>query len=1183
MAAIEKQSSNAVASVDFADIPHSFDFVAQQVERGLNSLKRNTNYLRKVCDAKIAYHAQIQKLSRAETINPIKDEHGSMPRFNKAFESMTSSLTSLAEKENSIALLLMKEVVEQLDVAVESATVARKAILLEEKKATTGLRAMYEAKTKQRAALLKVIDELKAEKERERLASIAPPTSWQEKAKAKMQATLKKDPEKMRRDIYELAVAYKECVKDANVHQTRYYREELPAVMAKMQRLEYTRLATMEIIFNRLVQVHTEAFYKCMDECSAWMKTLGGLDKAADISDFVDGVIVLNGSALPPLQFAYDIMVSPEDIKANRLDGVPEKSVFHKTLTALMALQQVSHPILDVPITLQKLIETIRLKGGLTREGIFRNPPRQEELEESRRVMENGTDVSNLKFTDVDVPASLLKAWLRDLAEPIVPHDKFQEAIELSQLPTCSNAQMKSFIQTWPLVNQRVFEVLADLLDELSSAQNAPYTKMSLSSFGIVFAPCLLKNPSEDVLELMNSSKFEARFVGIALAAVMDREEAWKTALAGKQQAEMKQKAKLEQLVKEREDAFAILQAEQEKQSRETRVLKEDVAFSRLLTEQDNEQKVKENERARLAMEEERRTRREQRRKEDLEIQKKLLSLEGRAEVEKRDAEKKEQEKKEAEEIVKKELERKENDRKELKKLEQERQAEESRKEEERKEQERRKQVEKEKLDAFKLEVARLQREETAKKQIAADHEKVERLEREETAKKSVVVAEMVLEVSPAVASSVSSPSSPKIAPGPPASPRSAQTVSLSELFHSDSSTIVLDLEHNSGTTKTTETSSSVVVAATTPVHMEAVFQATSPALASSAAVTGAIANSPEQSRLPTQEATERMQMKKEATTSLKDGGVEVPKKFKKPPPPAPKDIEKSAPPGEFVSSAVSPAKQEESAQQQTSDISAELVHISRPVSSANRKKPSPPQFQPPASSLTSSSSSVIDENSRRASLVSSVPSNQEQLSSSSPAADVETQAETKKLEEKKCEEKDVKIEPMQVVPAVFIDDLLAKDANDEDMQKYKRSLIPTAQFFDVANPNKVILSAVVLRVSGRPDVVIPMKDLETSKNVLKESVSFSLGIHFYVQHDITSCIQWANEITRMKVVVGKKTSRLGARAPQTEYYSFFMPEEVAPSGMMGRGLYSCTARLFDDDASYATFKYYFEVKKEWE
>lgn len=1074
---------------DFADIPHSFDSVAHQVERGLNSLKRNSNYIRKVCDAKIAYHAQVQKLSRAETVSPVKDEHGNMSRFNKSFEAMTAMFNSLAEKENMMGLVVIKEVVDQLDAAIESTNVTRKVILQEEKKATAALRAMYETKTKQRAALLKAIDELKAEKERERLAAVAPPTSWQDKAKAKVAATLKKDPEKMRKDIYDMAVAYKECVKDANLQQAKYYKEELPAIMAKMQRLESTRLATMETAFNRLVQAQTSSYEKCLEDCGSWKKTLELMDKNADIAEFVDGVIILNGSALPPLQFSYDIVVSPDDIKANRLEGVPEKSVFNKTLASLMILQQATHPVLDVPVTLHKLVEVIRLKGGLAREGIFRNPPRQEELEENRKLLEAGADVGSLKFSDVDVPASLLKAWLRDLAEPIVPHEKFKEAIDISQLPNYTNAQIKAFVKTWPAINQRVFEVLADLLDELSSAANAPYTRMTLTSLGVVFAPCVMKNPSEDVLELMNSSKFEARFVGIALAAVMDREEVWKTALAEKQANEAKQKAKLDQLAKEREEAFAALQAEQEKASKETRTIKEDVAFERLLLERDSEQKSFDTERAKSAMEEERRLRREQRRKEDAEIAQKLASPEGRAEAERRDAEKKEQERKEAEERQKREQEKRDAERREAERLEQERQLQEAIKEAEKREAELLRQAEQAKLEALKAEVARL-----------------ETLAKEDAAKRQDKPAE---------------PPTPKASPPPP--PAAATPTSKPE-------------------------------------------SKTEP-------------KSDPKAKMPAEEGAKEASGKdKKAVDAAESGGKE--KKMKKPPPPAPKaEIEKSAP---STAAPLEGDKLQEAEQHEAS--SADLVHVSRPSASAHRKKPSPPQFHSPE---VGSGDNAVDSTEHTA----------EAPASEAKAAPPDSAAESKKQPEekervtpdspsaKKEEKGDEPASPAYVVPPTASkEELLAKDADDDAMNKYKSALMPSsAKPFDADNPSKVVLNALILCVSDRPDVVLPVSELETTKFVLKEGVNFSIGMRFYVQHDITSCIQWQNDIVRMKVGVGKKTVRLGARAPQTDPYTFFLPEEAAPSGMMGRGVYSCTAKLFDDDVAYGTYKYSFEVKRDWD
>jgi hypothetical protein len=262
---------------------------------------------------------------------------------------------------------------------------------------------------------------------------------------------------------------------------------------------------------------------------------LSELDTSADIHDFVKGVIILNGNSMPAPEFEYDISLRPDDIRANRLDGTNPASVFHKTLPALMKMQETSHPLLDVPVVLEELIKAIHKHGGLAQVGLFRQTPKQELLDTARNALDTGKSVQSLEFPDPNVPASLLKAWLRDLEEPVVPMTMYTRAILLAQKLEYSDEEVKRFLSAMPDINKKVVEHLADLLGEVSKD---PRTQMTITSLGVVFAPSFMRNPSGDALEILSNSKFEARFVAMLLASVLEQEEVWRAVVAKAQAAD---------------------------------------------------------------------------------------------------------------------------------------------------------------------------------------------------------------------------------------------------------------------------------------------------------------------------------------------------------------------------------------------------------------------------------------------------------------------------------------------------------------------------------------------------------------------------------------------------------------------------------------------------------------------
>lgn len=85
-----------------------------------------------------------------------------------------------------------------------------------------------------------------------------------------------------------------------------------------------------------------------------------------------------------------------------------------------MELQSQTHPNLNIPVIVQSLCDAIIRTNGLFAEGIFRVPGDTEQVYGLRIQLDKGDfDLSNI--TDPNTPASLLKLWLRELSEALIP------------------------------------------------------------------------------------------------------------------------------------------------------------------------------------------------------------------------------------------------------------------------------------------------------------------------------------------------------------------------------------------------------------------------------------------------------------------------------------------------------------------------------------------------------------------------------------------------------------------------------------------------------------------------------------------------------------------------------------------------------------------------------------------
>eukprot|EP00466_Bigelowiella_natans_P020574 jgi/Bigna1/61642/fgenesh1_kg.24_\ len=158
------------------------------------------------------------------------------------------------------------------------------------------------------------------------------------------------------------------------------------------------------------------------------------------------------------------------------------------------------------------MIEAIRKLGGFTVEGIFRLSAKKDDLVRLRKQFDQG--IYAVKETSPHVPAGLLKQWLRELAEPLIPTEKYAEAIEIARSkPELQDVQ--NFVEKLPGINLNVLKHISSMAKEIA-AQSA-VNKMTFSNLAIVFAPGMLRNPSEDPHEMLENSKYETLFTKFLL------------------------------------------------------------------------------------------------------------------------------------------------------------------------------------------------------------------------------------------------------------------------------------------------------------------------------------------------------------------------------------------------------------------------------------------------------------------------------------------------------------------------------------------------------------------------------------------------------------------------------------------------------------------------------------------
>ncbi|CAG8760739.1 15551_t:CDS:2, partial [Acaulospora morrowiae] len=179
-------------------------------------------------------------------------------------------------------------------------------------------------------------------------------------------------------------------------------------------------------------------------------------------------------------------------------------SVFGESLEFVMELQKKTHPELKLPRILPFLADAILELKGQSSEGIFRVPGDAEFITELKlRIEKNRYDISGI--TDPNVPSSLLKFWLRDLVEPLIPTDFYDRCIKHAEDKDMTIEIVKSL----PEINKRVVVYTIDFLQKFDNPETVTQTKMNVHNLAMCFAPNFLRCPSDNLSVIFENTKYE--------------------------------------------------------------------------------------------------------------------------------------------------------------------------------------------------------------------------------------------------------------------------------------------------------------------------------------------------------------------------------------------------------------------------------------------------------------------------------------------------------------------------------------------------------------------------------------------------------------------------------------------------------------------------------------------------
>ncbi|XP_040033794.2 rho GTPase-activating protein 22 isoform X1 [Gasterosteus aculeatus] len=181
--------------------------------------------------------------------------------------------------------------------------------------------------------------------------------------------------------------------------------------------------------------------------------------------------------------------------------------VFGQHLEETMLYEAQCGPQRLVPVLVEQCVCFIR-EHGLQEEGLFRAPGQANHVRELQDAFDRGEKPVFDSTTDVHTVASLLKLYIRELPEPIIPFSKYTQFLSCAQLLTKDKAMGKvelgKQVKSLPQVNNNLLTYICKFLDEVQS--HSSENKMSVQNLATVFGPNILRPRVEDPVAMMEGS-----------------------------------------------------------------------------------------------------------------------------------------------------------------------------------------------------------------------------------------------------------------------------------------------------------------------------------------------------------------------------------------------------------------------------------------------------------------------------------------------------------------------------------------------------------------------------------------------------------------------------------------------------------------------------------------------------
>jgi len=154
---------------------------------------------------------------------------------------------------------------------------------------------------------------------------------------------------------------------------------------------------------------------------------------------------------------------------------------------------------LKLPLIIEECIAFVCRPEMIICEGIFRHSGRTHHMLEIKALYDSGKHLNFSRYDDPYTIAALLKLFLRELPEPVIPYNMYSTFLDWQRTIDPKNADiqpLKDLLKILPYENKVILKVLMQTMHQV--ADSSPQNRMDSRNLSIVLGPNLMrsKNPT---------------------------------------------------------------------------------------------------------------------------------------------------------------------------------------------------------------------------------------------------------------------------------------------------------------------------------------------------------------------------------------------------------------------------------------------------------------------------------------------------------------------------------------------------------------------------------------------------------------------------------------------------------------------------------------------------------------